>query len=75
VSEQDVAVAVLIEQFKNIREKIEELHEEVERMQADISGIKQMADRWRGATFLVLAVGSVLGWFISAWGNFSKVIR
>ena len=70
-----VELAVLAADFRHIIEKIAELNDELESIKKDIASIKTMADRWRGATFLILALGSILGWLASAWGNLSKVLR
>lgn len=86
----NVQVAVLAREVAHLRETYEasqsrsetamqELRDEtradIAALRVDIVSIKQMADRWRGATALLLGAGSAVGAIISAFGNPLRFIK
>ena len=49
------------------------LEKRVDIIETDIESIHTMTNKWKGGLILLVAVGSILGWFGSVVGNISKL--
>lgn len=58
-----------------LHDKISALEKQLLDAVEKIESLEKMADRWRGATTLLLVFGSIIGALISAWGTIVKAIR
>ncbi len=55
--------AELLAQVAVLTEKVEGIHEDVTGMKGDIKQLTAQANRWKGAFVVLLAIGSLIGWF------------
>ena len=42
-------------------------------IEKETAAMSAMANRWKGATFVLLGLGSTIGWLISLWGRVSGI--
>jgi hypothetical protein len=64
--DRDILVASQIAELSaNMNSALKRL-DEIEKQAAIMVA---MANRWKGATFILLGLGSCLGWLISIWGR------
>ena len=52
----EVTLARLEERIKTLSDEVRHVHEEV-------SDLKATANRWKGAFWVILAMGGIVGWF------------
>lgn len=47
--------------------------EDLKAIRDDVHILRQSADRWKGATFVLLGAGSVIGWVTAQWSLIKDV--
>lgn len=56
------AVAVITSRAEQSEESLKEIRE-------DIKSLVQLSQRWRGGIVVLAALGGIVGWVISTWGQ------
>lgn len=67
-------MAVAGERERQIRESIAELSKDVQDLSAEISEMKNMANRWKGGFLVLAALGGIIGWFLSSIDSISGLM-
>ena len=61
----EVTLARLEERIKTLSDEVRHVHDEV-------SDLKAQANRWKGAFWVMIAVGGIVGWFTNAFLGWVK---
>ena len=64
--DRDILVATQIAALNaNMKASLKRLDD----IEKETAAMAAMANRWKGATFVLLSLGSCVGWIISIWGR------
>lgn len=62
-----------LRQIGQIQSTVENLHEDILALTAQVDRINAMTNRWKGAAAVILSMGALVGWIIERTEVFKKL--